>query len=67
MEEMTSTPLETLLLERIRSRMELLERPPVVAPSRAPAPPSGQRPPPLPWQRARGGIPPAAPGKGSLH
>jgi hypothetical protein len=56
-------------LERIRSRMELLERPPIMAaaPSRAPAPPSGQRPPPLPWQRARGGTPPAAPGKGSIH
>lgn len=46
-------------LERIRSRIELLERPEVVGPSRAALPPSGQRPPPLPWARARG-LPAAA-------
>lgn len=58
-------------LERIRSRMELLEHPPVIAPGRAalpsgPRPPSGQRPPPLPWARGRASAP-AAPPNGAKH
>jgi hypothetical protein len=43
-------------LERVRSRIDLLERgPQIVAPTATPPtpPPPSQRPPPLPWARAR--------------
>lgn len=43
-------------LERIRSRIALLERPEVVGPARNVPITSGQRPPPLPWARARATV-----------
>lgn len=54
-------------LERIRSRIEMLERPEVVGPARAALPPSGQRPPPLPWARGRAAAPPPLPPHDTRH
>jgi hypothetical protein len=51
-------------LERVRSRIDLLERGPSVVPPAPHAAASPQRPPPLPWARKTGSQrpPPAAPG-----